>query len=117
MKRSENEKVQGFLDKIKETDSLSYQILQALRKIVFEHYPQISERIMYGGIMLSLKEDVGGLFACKKHVSFEFGAGYLFEDPDQLLEGGGKFRRHLKFRSPEDIQLKKVIFFVRQMGA
>ena len=36
-------------------------------------------------------------------------------DPKKLLEGTGKFRRHLKIRSLSDIKDKKVEFFVKQI--
>jgi len=70
--------------------------------------------MMYGGIMFSLEDDFGGLFVRKNHVSFEFGSGVTMDDPDNILEGIGKFRRHLKIRSLADIKDKKVEFFVEQ---
>ena len=36
------------------------------------------------------------------------------KDPNKLLEGSGKFRRHLKIKSKEDISNKDVDFFVKQ---
>jgi hypothetical protein len=86
MKKSKDENVQKFLD----------------------------ESMMYGGIMFSLDEDFGGIFVRKNHISFEFGNGYTMKDPDKLLEGTGKFRRHLKIIAFSDIEDKKVEFFVRQ---
>ena len=79
-------------------------------------YPKVNERMMYGGIMFSMEdEDFGGIFAYKKHISFEFGEGYKFKDPDKLLEGGGKFRRHLKIKTLKDVSNKNVKFFVAQV--
>ena len=37
------------------------------------------------------------------------------KDPDNILEGTGKFRRHLKIRSFSDIKNKKVDLFVKQI--
>lgn len=76
-------------------------------------------RPMYGGLVFELeqanhKTQIGGVFISKKHVSFEFSKGYLFNDPDGILEGGGKYRRHLKLRSFNDIDDKNLIGFFKQ---
>ena len=76
-------------------------------------------RPMYGGLVFELedavhKTQIGGVFISKKHVSFEFSKGYLMDDPDGLLEGGGKFRRHLKLRSFNDIDDKNLIYYFKQ---
>lgn len=114
MTKSKNEQVQKFLDEIEMVDDEKFNILQELRKIVFKVHKKVEERIMYGGIMFSLENDFGGIFASKNHVSFEFSNGYTMKDPKKLLEGTGKFRRHLKITSLEDIKEKDVIFFVKQ---
>ena len=115
MKNSKNEKVQIFLDEIIMIDSDKYNTLNAMREIVFKTYPKTAERIMYGGIMFSFDaEDFGGLFVRKNHISFEFSKGFIMKDPNKLLEGSGKFRRHLKIKSKEDVRNKDVDFFVKQ---
>ena len=114
MKRPKNEPVQKFLEEIMMSDFEKFEILQELRKIVFSNYPETNERIMYGGIMFSLEDDFGGLFVRKKHISLEFGSGADMNDPYKILEGTGKFRRHLKIRSLDDIENKTVDFFVKQ---
>ena len=114
MKKSKNEKVQKFLDEIMMFDPEKFKIMQNLRKIVFSNYPMTNERIMYGGIMFSIEEDYGGLFIRKNHISFEFISGAFMNDPDKILEGTGKLRRHLKIKSFADIEDKKVDFFVKQ---
>ena len=115
--QSANPAVQVFLDKTMLRDYAKYELLDTLRQIVFEHYPGVQERMMYGGILFSLTEDLGGVFVYKNHVSFEFSYGYKLNDPEQLLEGGGKYRRHLKLKSLVDITTKKVDFFVKQIKA
>ncbi len=114
MNQSKDPKVQDWLTQMMMTDADKYPIVEALRDKVFEHYPSTREKMMYGGIIFSSAEDWGGIFAYKNHVSFEFSLGYQFNDPDNLLEGGGKYRRHLKFKSMEDVATKKVIYFVEQ---
>lgn len=114
MKKSKNEKVQKFLDEIESIDAEKFRILEELRDIVLTQYPEVNERMMYGGIMFSLEDDFGGLFVRKQHISFEFGNGFTMKDPKKVLEGAGKFRRHLKIGSLADIEDKEVDFFVKQ---
>ena len=117
MRASNSQAVQTFLDEMEVFDAQKYEILQRLRAVVFEANQKVTERMMYGGIMFSLGDDFGGIFAYKNHVSFEFGAGATLADPNQVLEGKGKFRRHLKISSFVDIEQKDVANFVRQAVA
>ncbi len=114
MRVSDNTRVQAFLDEMQVFDAQKYEILQRLRELVFAANPKVTERMMYGGIMFTLGDDFGGIFAYKNHVSFEFGAGTTLQDPNQLLEGKGKSRRHLKIASYADIEQKDVDIFVQQ---
>lgn len=107
--------VEQFVDALKISDVEKHAIVMAIREKVQIHNSRIEERMMYGGIMLSLQEDLGGIFVYSKHVSFEFGQGYLFDDPLNLLEGKGKFRRHLKINSREDKRFKYLDFYLKQM--
>ncbi|WP_412552477.1 DUF1801 domain-containing protein [Shimia sp. MIT1388] len=86
-------------------------IIDALEEMVAEVAPELHGRSMYGGQMLEREAGVaatavGGYFGYKAHVSFEFSHGARLSDPDGMLEGSGKARRHLKLRSVEDIQAK-----------
>ena len=116
MSTSANAAVQEFIEKIMVEDEAKYQILKAVRKIVFTYYPKMEERMMYGGILFSLAKDVAGVFVYKHHVSLELSNGYRFEDKENLLEGKGKYRRHLKLRSIEEIETKDLAYFVKQLG-
>lgn len=117
METSSDPKVQAFLEKIFQSDQDKYQIVTELRRIVFAHFPKVNERIMYGGILFSNEEDFGGIFVYSQHVTFEFGEGYKLNDPDKHLEGKGKFRRHLKFRSLHPEGFERLEFFVGQIKA
>jgi len=115
MQKSKDAGVQKFLTELKAFDSDRYKIVTQARALVFAAYPAVSERIMYGGIMFTLEKDIGGLFVSKNHVSFEFSNGAAFKDPEGLLEGVGKFRRHLKLKNSTDVKAKEVAFFVGQV--
>lgn len=107
--------VQAFLDALVLLDPQKHGIVMQLRAKVKHLEPTIEERMMYGGIMLFLEEDLGGIFVYKNHVSFEFGKGYKFDDPYGLLLGGGKYRRHVKIKSSQDLAFIKIDSFLNQM--
>jgi hypothetical protein len=114
MSKPTDPKVWEFLEGMNMTDPPKYAIIETARSVVFDVYPDTREKMMYGGIIFALDEDYGGIFSYTNHVSFEFSNGYLFEDPEKLLEGKGKFRRHLKMKSLEDVQLKRLSFYLKQ---
>jgi len=115
MKKSENEEVQKFLNEIKKVDDEKSDTLIELREIIFNYFPKTDERIMYGGIVFFLNDEMfSGLFFNKKHITLEFSNGYLMEDPNSILEGKGKYRRHIKLLTKEDIISKEVSSFVKQ---
>jgi len=115
MQKSKNQAVQNFIENLKNSDFEKFEILQKLRKIVFEISSKVQERMMYGGIMFSVSDkDFGGIFVYKNHISFEFTQGFAMKDPEKILEGKGQFRRHLKLKSLKDIKNKNVKFFIEQ---
>lgn len=76
-------------------------------------FPSAGHRPMYGGIVFEReignpKSCVCGLYAYREHVSIEFSQGAALEDPFAVLEGAGKYRRHIKLRSMSDILAKDV---------
>ena len=90
-------------------------VLREVRDMVLMIAPDCEEKIMYGGLIYATPGRMFcGLFLRKQHVSLEFDRGDLMTDRDGLLEGGGKFRRHLKIRSQEEIATKRAEAFVRQ---
>ncbi len=115
MKKSKNEEVQNFLNEIKMVDAEKSDTLIEVREIIFNHFPKTDERIMYGGIVFFLNDEMfSGLFLNMNHITLEFSKGFLMEDPNSILEGKGKYRRHLKLLKKEDILSKEVSFFVKQ---
>jgi hypothetical protein len=115
MKKPENPEVQKFLDEIKIIDADKSDILIEIRQIIFDFFPKTDERVMYGGIVFFLNDEMfSGLFLNKNHVTLEFANGFLMKDPHGFLEGKGKYRRHLKIMKMADIANKEVHFFVQQ---
>ncbi len=114
MRKSDDQATQEFMESLKVLDLKKYKILQSLRKIVFMNFPKVGERMMYGGIMFSEHIDFSGIFIYKNHVTMEFSHGFKFKDPGGVLEGKGKYRRHLKFSNLDEIAAKNPGFFLEQ---
>jgi hypothetical protein len=115
MIESDDPEVQTFIEDVVATNEELFEILEALRDLVFDIYPGVNERIKYGGIMFSLEgDDFGGLFVYTEHVTFEFSDGARLPDPKGLLEGTGARRRHLKFESLADIEANDTAFYVKK---
>jgi hypothetical protein len=113
--KTNDKKIIHFLDSIELLDVKKHKILEKLRDLIFDNVPNMNERMQYGGILCSLDDDVAGLFAYTHHISLEFGHGATFKDPNKLLEGKGKYRRHLKFKSMEEVETKKALFYIQQI--
>ena len=113
MKMSKNEKVQTFLNELDLMNSELFKILNEIREIILDTHPKAEEKMMYGGIIFFIDNDMfSGVFANKNHITLEFSQGISMQDPDKHLEGKGKYRRHLKIKSKEDISDKQVSSFV-----
>lgn len=89
-------------------------LVQAIRQAILAVAPNATERVMYGGILFSAPTQCCGVFAYAEHVSLEFGRGRELNDPHGVLEGQGKFRRHIKLRTLADIAAKHLAEHVRQ---
>jgi len=55
---------------------------------------------------------MGGIFVYSGHISIEFSFGDELADPDKILEGKGKKRRHIKIIKIQDVEEKQVKFFI-----
>ncbi|VAW47784.1 hypothetical protein MNBD_GAMMA04-1530 [hydrothermal vent metagenome] len=106
-------KIDEFLEDIQFQSSEKFEILKSVRKIFNDVNPQLDEEIKYGGLVFNLSNTLtGGVFVYAQHISIEFSFGAELADPDKILEGKGKKRRHIKIRQIQDIQEKKVKGFV-----
>lgn len=73
--------------------------------------PDIAERIMYEGVMFSLNgNDFGGLFASKKHVSFEFTHSVECDDPKKYWRAWASFADILSGRKARILSKKPLVF-------
>ncbi len=103
-------------------DASKAEIIDNLQELVLERVPDANLRSMYGGTVIELETDnpksrIGGFYVYAEHVSFEFAKGIQFKDPNSLLEGTGKLRRHIKLRSVNDVATKTCKRFLDQAVA
>ena len=85
------------------------EIAERLRGIVLARYPQLSEDVKWHVPVYSLgTTPIVSVEGFKAHVNLKFFKGAELEDRAGILEGTGKGVRHVKFRSPEDVDEGKI---------
>jgi hypothetical protein len=104
------------------SDATKAEIINGLEEMIADLAPDANLRAMYGGTVVELETDnpksrIGGFYVYDDYVSFEFANGVQFEDRKGVMEGTGKFRRHVKLRSAEDIKIKTCMRFLDQAVA
>ncbi|MCF6232276.1 MAG: DUF1801 domain-containing protein [Rhodobacteraceae bacterium] len=100
-------------------DATKTQIVEILTGMIIDLAPDATLRSMYGGMVVELTKDdpksrVAGIYTYTGYVSLELSNGVSFDDPNGVLEGSGKLRRHVKLRDLEDIKTKGCRDFLRQ---
>lgn len=109
--------VEVFLNDLQLANPSKCALLLAARETIRSVAPQAAERVMYGGLMFSVPAQCCGVFAYAEHVSVEFGRGCDLDDAHGVLEGSGKYRRHIKLRTDADIAAKHLTNYIRQAAA
>lgn len=103
-----------LLDDLAAVRKESFEVVQQVRAEVRAVSSDVGETVRYGGIMFATNTPFCGVFAYAHHVSVEFSQGWLLEDRHGVLEGGGKYRRHIKLFSADDIATKYLADYLRQ---
>lgn len=109
-----NTEVQTLLDDLRFCNPSIYELATAIRAVIHATAPSASEEVKYGGLLFTSGESFCGVFAYAGHVSVEFSRGCDLHDDFGVLEGKGKFRRHIKILAVEEIQTKHVSHYVAQ---
>lgn len=110
-----------FEEVISEVVSEMQEIAHALRALLADVMPNITEvpwgnqKIAgYGVGPKKMSEQFCYIAPYKKHVNLGFYYGSDLDDPEGLLEGGGKALRHIKVRSLQQVQDDAVRKLVEQ---
>jgi hypothetical protein len=110
-------RVELYLQDLSLTNAATYALVQALREQILglsqSSDESVKEEIKYGGILFAVEQAFCGVFAYANHVSLEFGEGASLSDPFGVLEGKGKFRRHIKLAAIADIENKHLMHYVK----
>lgn len=82
-----------------------------LKNFIRSTIPECKRINKYGGVLFTIKpeEKEGqfcGVFIYQQHVQISFSLGALINDPENVLKGSGKFRRHINFSLNSDIDFK-----------
>ncbi len=113
MVHTKENSVEAYLQDVRNHSFEFHDMVLGIRTLFLELCPGLSETVRYGGIVfLKEKKLVGGIFVYKEHVSVEFSQGASFYDSEGILEGKGKYRRHIKLCGLEEIGEKRVGDFV-----
>jgi hypothetical protein len=117
-----------LLDDIRLLGALQSDIVAAVRQLMQQRVPGLTEQVKYGGILFSGYAGAdhaavdhtgsqhtvafGGVFAYQQHVSVEFSHGAQISDPYGLLQGNGKGRRHLKLFTLADVENSQLAQYI-----
>ncbi len=90
-----------------------------LHDLILRAVPNAETVSKYGGTLYTLYPDDNerqfcGVFSYKEHVQLAFTIGAWLKDPRHLLSGRGKYRRHINFRAPEEIEVKPISELLQQ---
>lgn len=90
-------------------------IIGALRKLVKKTAPRLEEVVKWGnGCHAAPEGPIIYLYAgAKDHVQLGFFIGAKVKDPKGLLEGSGQYVRHVKVRTPADIDARYFASLIR----
>jgi hypothetical protein len=105
-------RVANLLEDIRRLSEVRFSVVQALRQLVLNLDPGVTEEVKYGGLLFSVGKPFCGVFAYAKHVSLEFGEGASLPDEHHVLEGEGKLRRHIKLSTIDDVSQKYVAHYM-----
>jgi hypothetical protein len=90
-------------------------IIRALRRFVRDVAPGLTESVKWGnGCWLKGDRPVSYVYSDRGFVQFGFMRGSSLKDPKGLLEGGGKYVRHIKVHAVSDIDARAFGALLRQ---
>ena len=98
-----DDKVNHYLETL---PSPQKEICKKVRNIILKTFPNLEESFKNGVLWYECKYYIVGF---KDHVNIGFCVEGLTKEEMSLFEGGGKYVRHIKIRSLEEIDEKRII--------
>ena len=102
-----NEKVRAYLDKL---PSPQKEICESVRNIIIKTFPNLHESFKNGVPWYENKYYIVGL---KDHVNIGFSLEGLSDKEISLFEGKGKYMRHIKLFSLNDIDESSIVSLLK----
>jgi hypothetical protein len=108
----------GFDDYLADQTSRNQVIIRALRKLVNRVEPGLTEAVKWGnGCWVGKNGPVAYVYSDVAYVQFGFFNGSSLKDPGKLLEGKGRYVRHIKVHVRSDIDEEAFAALLRQAAA
>jgi hypothetical protein len=104
----ESDRIGQWLQDVRLLSEERYQLVRSLRTMIMALDKSVTEEIKYGGILFGAANHFCGIFSYKQHVTLEFSEGANLSDQHLVLEGQGKFRRHIKLQTEADVKAKHI---------
>jgi hypothetical protein len=90
-------------------------LIRGLRKLAKRAAPALVESVKWGnGCWLKGEKPVAFVYSAPDHAQFGFFAGAALKDPKELLQGSGRYVRHVKIRSASDLDASALGALLRQ---
>lgn len=102
-----DEKVRKYLDKL---PSPQKEICEEVRNIILKTFPNLVESFKNGVPWYECKYYIVGL---KDHVNIGFSVEGLTAEEMRLFEGKGKYMRHIKLFSPDEIDESRIVSLLK----
>ena len=93
------------------TDAEKKVLTHSINDLILQAVPKATTCPKYGGMLYTLKPDEKegqfcGVFVYKHHVQLTLAHGTELDDPQGILQGNGKFRRHINFAGADELEDK-----------
>ena len=91
-------------------------LIGALERVVLAAAPHLTRTVKWGqGCFADDGRHKVYIHAADDHVQLGFYAGSTLDDPEGVLEGSGKYVRHVKVRSGKDVDPDVLAGLIRQV--
>jgi hypothetical protein len=106
----------SFAEWKKDQSAKHQRLVGALQRVVKSAAPHLSTTVKWGqGCFADGDEPKLFIHAEPDHLQFGFYRGSSMKDPAKLLTGKGKYVRHVKIRTPKDIDARALSRLIVQV--
>ncbi len=88
---------------IKNAPEQQRELMQSLRKLIHDSVPGVTEEFKWSRPVFRAAKDIAYFKTAKAYLTLGFFDFQKLEDPEGRLEGTGKDMRHIKLKTPADI--------------